>query len=91
MYKNKELIIRNIVSMVSSQFNSNISLAYNKHTYINGEYHIHVDLDINGEISCEIIDMKYFSLDDLYGKLMNVVKNKILEIIEKELELEKVN
>lgn len=82
MYKNKELIIRNIVAMVSSQFNSNISLAYNKHTYINGEYHIHVDLDINGEISCEIIDMKYFSLDELYMKMIKIVENKILKSYE---------
>ena len=82
MYKNKELIIRNIVSMVSSQFNSNISLAYNKHTYINGDYHIHVDLDINGEISCEIIDMKYFSLDELYMKMIKIVENKILKSYE---------
>ena len=82
MYKNKELIIRNIVAMVSSQFTTNVSISYNKHSYINGVYHIHVDLDINGEIISEIIDMNEFSLDSLYKKLMNVVKNKILESYE---------
>lgn len=82
MYKNKELIIRNIIAMVSSQFKTNIALCYEGHSYINGEYYIHVDLDINGEITSEIIDMHVFSLDDLYKKLMNVVKNKILRSYE---------
>ena len=82
MYKNKELIIRNIVAMVNSQFNTNISISYNNHSYIYGEYHINIDLDINGEITSEIIDMNVFSLDDFYKKLMNVVKNKILESYE---------
>ena len=82
MYKNKELIIRNIIAMVNSQFNTNVSISYNKHSYINSVYHIHVDLDINGEIICEIIDMNEFSLDSLYKKLMSVVKNKILESYE---------
>lgn len=82
MYKNKELIIRNIVAMVSSQFKENIALCYEGHSYINGEYHINIGMDIDGHVELEIIDMNTFSLDDLYKKLMNVVKNKILESYE---------
>ena len=82
MYKNKELIIRNIVAMVSSQFKTNIALCYEGHSYINGEYHINIGLDIDGHVELEIIDMNTFSLDDLYKKLMNAVKNKILESYE---------
>lgn len=82
MYKNKELIIINIVSMVSSQFKTNIALCYEGHSYINGEYHINIGMDIDGHVELEIIDMNTFSLDDLYKKLMNVVKNKILESYE---------
>lgn len=81
MYKNKEYLCRKLIEMVNGLYTFTVTISFNKLNYINGEYQLYVDLDIE-EVTNEIISFTYFSLDNIYKLLVNLINDKIVSAYE---------